>query len=471
MACIFTGSRAYLAEQIPGQVAPCGPGDHTSGNDTLSRGSSLATQGFKTFQDEIYFPVRALITGANPYSATYQDFHPDGFSPVTTSPTVLALGSPFGFLSVRESQWIYLAFCFLMAILVTRFVFLAGVDKAPWSMVLVVAGLMIVSRPGVNELLGVGVVFPVMFGFATALQYARRSSLASGFGFLITTSSLVFAVPLAILMFFRRDFRGLAWGVVLTVAVWAVVALVLSRGHLSDLRDVCVENFAQPWEVLHQAPELVDVELACWQRIDLSPAVAWLVDEVRLPGASEGQSTLGLPFGIGTTVAIVCLTLGGICLLLEKRGSQREGLSSRSGLLIVLVTLLALPHPISHGLLIWLLLTGLLVGFRSLVVGLYWPIRLLVVVLLIGFVFNFISPQSVVEHGFLNQPVAPDTWQMQLLASLNPLLLGLAAVLVGLSCLASQLFSADPPAPLAVDPPDEPALSDRQRSWEKLRGK
>jgi len=44
-------------------------------------------------------------------------------------------------------------------------------------------------------------------------------------------------------------------------------------------------------------------------------------------------------------------------------------------------------------------------------------------------------------------------------------------VLVGLSCLASQLFSADPPAFLAVDPPDEPALSDRQRSWEKLRGK
>ena len=196
MTCFFTASRAYLAEQLPGQVAPCGPGDRQSGNNALSNGNSLATQGFKTFQDEIYFPVRALITGANPYSSSYQDFHPDGFSAVTTSPTVLALGSPLGFLSVRESQWLYLVFCFLLAILVARFVFLAGAHTAPWSMVLVVAGLMIVSRPGLNELLGVGVVFPVMFGFATALQYARRSSLASGFGFLITTSSLVFAVQI-----------------------------------------------------------------------------------------------------------------------------------------------------------------------------------------------------------------------------------------------------------------------------------
>ncbi|MCH2183528.1 MAG: DUF2029 domain-containing protein [Mariniblastus sp.] len=443
----------------------------------------------------------------NPYSTSYQDFHPDGFSPVVTSPTALALGTPFGFLSVRESQWAYLVLCFLLAILTARLVFRAGSTTAPWSMVLVVAGLMIVSRPGVDELLGVGLVFPVVFGFAVALQYARQNSLLSGCGFLVTTCSLVFAVPLAVLMLFRRDFRGLAWGLFLTVAVWVAVVLVLARGNLTEIRTVCLVDLAKPIEVLLEDPAAADVDRACWERIDLTPTVTRIVEgdflnqsggtdeasgavnslplkaaRVRLVSATANPAT-GLAgesdrpkflggLQLGTVVAMACLAIGAICLLLEKRRCQREGLVSRSGLLIVLITLLALPHPVSHGLLVWLLLVGLLVGFRNLVAGLHWSVRFLVVVLLIAFVFNFLSPQLVLEPGFLVAPLVPDSWQMDVLASLNPILLTLACLLVGLSCLASQLSAGDPPEPSQpADAATSPDVSDRQRNWEKLRGK
>ena len=497
LACFFVGSRAHIQQQQPGKVA--------------DQGGPRA--GFKTFQDEIYFPVRAMITGVNPYTDHYQDFHPDQFSATAVSPTTLALATPLGFISVLESQWTYLLLCFLLSIVTAWIIFRSGGVCAPLPVVLIVAGLMIICRPGMSELLGVGLVFPVVFGFALALEYAHRSGLIAGLGFLITTCSLVFAAPLAVLMLFRRDFRGLGYGLLLTLAVWVTIALVLARGDTRDLRTICTEDFAKPIGVLFQDPDGRDVDRTCWERIDLSPPVTKIVEgdffdvdsnktveptaigsppmrdkfrrgdgSVSLPVPLDtliglayfprGLHAYNGPIELGSIVALVCLAFGGLCLLLEKRCSQREGLASRTGLLIVLITLLAFPHTFSDGVLIWLPLVGLLVGFRKLVVGLNWFVRFLVMVVLVVFVFNFLSPQLLMEPGFMGA-IPLDSWQMNVLASLNPILLTVAAVLVGSSCLASQLFAGDPKesSPQHAETSPTSTVSQRQSDWQKLRGK
>ena len=494
LACFFVGSRAHIQQQQPGKVA--------------DQGGPRA--GFKTFQDEIYFPVRAMITGVNPYTDHYQDFHPDQFPATAVSPTTLALATPLGFISVLESQWTYLLLCFLLSIVTAWIIFRSGGVCAPLPVVLIVAGLMIICRPGMSELLGVGLVFPVVFGFALAVEYANRSGLIAGLGFLITTCSPVFAAPLAVLMLFRRDFRGLGYGLLLTLAVWVTIALVLARGDTRDLRTICTEDFAKPIGVLFQDPDARDVDRTCWERIDLSPPVTKIVEgdffdvdsnktveptAIGSPPMQEkfrrGDGSVSLPIGLayfprrlhayngpielGNIVALVCLAFGGLCLLLEKRRSQRVGLASRTGLLIVLITLLAFPHAVSDGVLIWLPLVGLMVGFRKLVVGLNWFVRFLVTVVLIGFVFNFLRPDLLMEPEFMGGFFAahPDSWQSNVVASLNPILLTVAAVLIGLSCLASQLFSADG-LETSPEPPEtcrDSTVSQRQSDWQKLRGK
>ena len=372
-----------------------------------------------------------------------------------------------------------------------------------------------------NELLGVGLVFPVVFGFAVALEYSKRNVLLSGFGFLVTTCSLVFAVPLAVLMLFRRDFTGLGCGLLLTLGVWVTIVLLLARGDTTELRRICTEDLAKPIGVLFQDPEIKNVDRACWDRIDLTPTVTKIVAGDFLEGdskdsiepnvpdhpaplpdnrpvekfsAGEGSVSIPIridamvgltylpwrlpdsgPIGLGNIVAIVCLVAGGIFLLLEKRTSQRQGLASRSGLLIVLITLLALPHPVSAGVLVWLPLVGLLVGFRKLVVGLNWFVRFLVVVVLLVFVFNFLRPDLLMEPEFMGGffVAHPDSWQSSVVASLNPILLTVAALLIGLSCLASQLFSADG-LETSPEPPEtsrDSTVSQRQSDWQKLRGK
>jgi hypothetical protein len=76
------------------------------------------------------------------------------------------------------------------------------------------------------------------------------------------------------------------------------------------------------------------------------------------------------------------------------------------------------------------------------------------------------------EPGFMGA-IPLDSWQMNVLASLNPILLTVAAVLVGSSCLASQLFAGDPKesSPQHAETSPTSTVSQRQSDWQKLRGK
>ncbi len=507
LSCAVVSYRAHQYQQMPGSSSTHEQAIHL-GNASDPIGSPQAFSGFKTFQDEIYFPVRSMITGGIPYSPKYQDFHPDHFRAVSTSPTVLALASPFGFLSLREAQWLYLCFCFFLAVLTARLLFRAGMGRAPWTIVLVVSGLMLISRPGMHELLGVGLVFPMVYGFAVALEYSKRRVFISGLGFLVTTCSLAFALPLAVLMMFRRDVVALGCGLLLTMVVWVSVGLVLAKGDLNELQRIAREDFGRQVGGIVERTEPSEVDQLCWDRIDLTPTVikisrgdffgdrrdgetevaqdfkgtatkrvASKVSSVRfsfLPLAVFSKFPYNGLVGVGGFVLIACLAFGVICLLLEKRHSQRTGITSRSAVLIVLITLLACPHSVGDGVLVWVSLAGLLVGFRNLVVGLNWFVRFLVVVGLVVFVFNFLTPDSLRELGAFGQTILPDSWQMNVVASLNPILLMVAALLVGLTCLASQLSAGDPAKVAAGKPLAEGvdgAGSRRQQEWQKLKRK
>ena len=370
-----------------------------------------------------------------------------------------------------------------------------------------VAGLMVLSRPGLDELLSLGYVFPVVFGFALALEYSKRNVWISSFGFLVTTCSVTVAAPLAILMAFRRDAWALGVGLVMTAVVWASVAMVLSNGDAVDFQRVIQQDFRRSLETglsVSETQVAQDVNQACWERLDLTPTTTKILEggyfkevdsvSVGMEGSLPFRGATGISsdagkhpttalavsfkrfsynggFDLSWLVALACLAFGATCLLLEKRRSQRQGLASRSGVLIALLTLLALPHGVNDGVLVWLPLIGLLFGFPVLVAGLNGFVRWLMAVALLVVVFNFLTPELLRETKWIAGMIPADSWQAFVVASLNPILLAVAALLTGLSSVVSQCFAGDPPK--AVERASEDrvgvANSRRQQEWAKLK--
>ena len=81
--------------------------------------------GFARFHDEIYFPVRALITGENPLDAqSLADFHPDTeFNSDTklpnTLPSTLLLYSAFGFLQLKYAEAAFAGLSILLTVILS----------------------------------------------------------------------------------------------------------------------------------------------------------------------------------------------------------------------------------------------------------------------------------------------------------------------------------------------------------------
>ena len=138
--------------------------------------------------------------------------------------------------------------------------------------------------------------------------------------------------------------------------------------------------------------------------------------------------------------------------------------------MIVFLTLLALPHGVSDGLLIWLPLLGLLFGFPVLVTGLNVLVRSLLVIVLMVVVFNFLTPALLQERAFI-AVIPADSWQASVVASLNPILLTLAALLTGFSSVVSRFVPGEPANGAEISSEKQVAMesSRRQQAWAKLK--
>jgi hypothetical protein len=396
--------------------------------------------GMEDFREAVYFPVRSVLDGNNPYDAAeYLREYPVDPGLFVYAPSTILFNLPFGLLPYQVSEIAYFvasaAMIPLLAILLLR---CAGAPLSTttimWLAVFIAAG-----RPVYSTLtLGQGSLFTV-FGVITALHFARSRPLLSGLGIAIATMKPTFAIPLGLLMFFRRDYRALTSGIVIAGITCFIPTLVLavSAGGVGALATAMTDS-------LHHYSLLPDnaLEESGWMRVNASIAL------VRLFGVPP------VPF-LGVVVAFVGLGVAALAINLNPEPETEIAGHSLSSAIITLATLVAVHHLIYDAILVFLpMMVVLLLSPKCPWDTLTISIRYSIGGLLICVWFNYLATAA----GLHATGLDPGTTGWRLATSFNSVVLLivflfsiLLAFLPRLPRLARTALSSDPdPKPPAA---------------------
>jgi hypothetical protein len=173
------------------------------------------------FQSSTYYPVRALLEGENPHDRErFQELYPVGESAYGPFlPVNLIVHLPFGLLDPALAAFVY----FIVQILLTLALALvalrlAGGDTSVRSVALV-AGLLLLSRPGHwTLLLGQPSLLLTVFCYC-ALLLARGAPVWSGLALSMAAYKPTFGLPLALLMLAAGHWREVGIGALFGVAL------------------------------------------------------------------------------------------------------------------------------------------------------------------------------------------------------------------------------------------------------------
>jgi len=183
------------------------------------------------FDSGAYYPVRAFLTGENPYDRErFLSLYPitAGFPPYP--PFTLLLHLPFGLLPHAAAEAVYALFTVALMLLLAWMALRVTGYTASVAAVFLLGAALLLSRPGHwNLILGQrGAELAV--GSYLALFYAGRSPWLSGAGLTLAMLKPTWGVPLALLMLARGDRRPVALGVLLSLAVNVpLLALIIGR--------------------------------------------------------------------------------------------------------------------------------------------------------------------------------------------------------------------------------------------------
>ncbi len=204
------------------------------------------------FFSSAYYPVRALLEGGNPHNRTwFLDHYPvsDMYGPFL--PVNLLINLPFGLMAPDAAAFLYFWVTVLLIVLLAVLSFRLARIPVTVSNTVLVAGLILLSRPGHwNLLLGQSVVLLSCLAYL-ALDNARRSPIGSGFALALAAFKPTFGVPLGLLMLARRDVRAVAAAVVISLVLnLPLLWLLASRaGGLHQFIATALDGIKQ-WQAL-----------------------------------------------------------------------------------------------------------------------------------------------------------------------------------------------------------------------------
>ncbi len=296
-------TRAYSRHSVPGEIVD-------------PRFDS--NQGFRDFHNAVYYPVRAFLTGINPYSAEYQSFHPDGRGFPLFAPTTLLIHAPFGFLQLKYSEIAFAASNFALVIWICVLIFRYSrvSNSFCFGSVAILAALIIFCRPGLLNFYGMQITLLHVLGCLWALEYADEYPFLSGVGLMLASCKPTYAIPLAILMFFRGDFRAVLWGAILSALASCVVVVIIAA-NCGGLESFVEQVNAQYLAAEH--PEIPEVATS-WTRLDAYSVIPrW----TEVPGE----------WNLNVWIPVLMILFGAICMLFERDKTQRVGSISRTGML------------------------------------------------------------------------------------------------------------------------------------------
>ena len=380
-------------------------------------------EGFRDFQNAIYFPVRAFLTGVNPYSADYVDYHPDGRGFPLFAPTSLVIHAPFGFLQLRVAEAVYvgvnIALLLLVCVLIFRY------SESFWSIggLTFLAFLMIFCRPGLLNFYGMQLTILHIFGCLLALQYADERPMISGFGLFLASCKPTYCVPLAILMLFRGDLRAVVWGTLVSVIVscCAVGWIASNCGGW----EVFIEQLSAQYFSSEQHPD-VPLVATSWTRIDLYSVIPRWTD---VP--SEWHLNWFVP--------IATIVFGALCVLLERNPLQRRGAMSRTGIFAMLIVLISVYHQAYDAMLLWVVIAAIALNAPKIETAFSSTFQMLLAILLLIPMYNFFGTRMLIDRMDLQ----PEDLKWKIVVTVNAVAIAVAALLVGLRMLGSSFSQVD----------------------------
>jgi len=183
------------------------------------------------FHSGVYYPVRALLTGENPYDrARFLSLYPvsDGFPPYP--PFTLLLHLPFGLLPPATADVAYAIFTVVLMLVLAWVALRATHRTATMAAVLMLASVLLLTRPGHWNLVLGQRAAELALGSYLALFAAPAHPWLSGLGLTLAMLKPTWGIPLMFLMLARGDRRPVALGVLLSFALnLPLLALIVSR--------------------------------------------------------------------------------------------------------------------------------------------------------------------------------------------------------------------------------------------------
>jgi hypothetical protein len=197
----------------------------------LSRGirPDSITSATVDFGETVYFPTLAFTDGVNPYDPNYRfryglDSRFPPYAPIT-----LLVHLPLTFVPLEVAALIYVALSIVLTVALAYVALRFNNLKVLSAHVLLVAALILLSRPGRQNVLNGQITLEVILGTYVALYFAQRRPLLSGVGLAFALMKPTFGIPLALLMLARRDIRAVLAGTAVAAAINIPLLLVLVK--------------------------------------------------------------------------------------------------------------------------------------------------------------------------------------------------------------------------------------------------
>jgi Glycosyltransferase family 87 len=172
------------------------------------------------FRHVVYYPSRAFADGINPYdSSSYMTRYPVDVAVSLYAPAMFLLFLPFGLLPVVASSVAYFILTVVLTLVLAWAILRLSGWQATLSAILVVAGLVLLSRPGHWNLLSGQVTLVVVLATYAALRFSQRAPRLAGVGIALAMFKPSFAIPLILILLAQGAGRAVLWGVGLAAAL------------------------------------------------------------------------------------------------------------------------------------------------------------------------------------------------------------------------------------------------------------
>jgi hypothetical protein len=380
----------------------------------LTRWSSAAGFSLKAewamfdFRASVYYPAVAFLNGDNPYDhEQFLAHYPmEGAFPVYP-PAILLVHLPFGLMSYAHAVAAFYLYTIALTVVVAFMaVRMNGLPESA-ALVLTVASVMILSRPGhMNLLLGQDTLLYII-GTYLAIDCAETSPGWSGLGVSLAFLKPTLGFPLVLLMLVQKRFRAIlhATGIGALMNLPPLLILIYNSGGVAPFLHSLVSNF----RARGHDPGVNPLTSPGNLNVHVSGVVSRLADR---PLGTVGEATILL---VVLGVAAVALRV-----LIEQNGREARALATT---VVALAALTGIHHQ-PYDLLLLTLPCVALLGRRFPAAfyapRLYWSLVVLLAVLAFNYVATF---SGVAALGLSGLP-------LRLVIEVNPIALLALFVLV-----------------------------------------